>query len=71
LKAAENKRLGTYVVSATGSEAPRAFIPPPLPPDPPVNLTPLVELLDRATVAIGRLDGITAFLPSPPLFIYM
>jgi Fic family protein len=27
--------------------------------------------LDRATVAVGRLDGVTAVLPSPPLFIYM
>jgi Fic family protein len=71
LRAAENSRLGTYTVSSTGIEAVRAFIPPPLPPDPPVNLTALVGLLDSATVALGRLDGITAALPSPPLFIYM
>jgi Fic family protein len=71
LKAAENSRLGSYVVISTGSEAVRAFIPPPLPPDPPVDLTALVGLLDGATVALGRLDGITAALPSPPLFIYM
>jgi Fic family protein len=71
LTAAENRRLGTYAVSATGREAVRAFIPPPLPPDPPVDLTAFVGLLDRATAALGRLDGITAALPSPPLFIYM
>jgi Fic family protein len=71
LTAVENRRLGTYAVSATGREAVRAFIPPPLPPDPPVDLTAFVGLLDRATVALGRLDGITAALPSPPLFIYM
>ena len=59
------------MVSSTGGEAVRAFIPPALPPDPPVDLTVLVELLDRATVALGRLDGITAAFPSPPLFIYM
>jgi Fic family protein len=71
LTAAENRRLGTFAASATGREAVRAFIPPPLPPDPPVDLTAFVGLLDRATVALGRLGGITAALPSPPLFIYM
>jgi Fic family protein len=49
----------------------RAFVPPPLPPDPPVLLNNLMGLLDRATAALGRLDGITAILPDPPLFIYM
>ena len=71
MKTAENNRLGAYAVSSTGSEAVRAFIPPPLPPDPPITLAASVELLDRANVALGRLDGITAALPSPPLFIYM
>jgi Fic family protein len=71
LEAVHSNRLGSYVVSSTGGEAVRAFIPPALPPDPPVDLTALVESLDRATVALGRLDGITAVLPSPPLFIYM
>jgi Fic family protein len=71
LKAAESNRLGTYVVCSTSGEAVWAFLPPPLPPDPPVDLTVLIELLDRATVAVGRLDGVTAVLPSPPLFIYM
>jgi Fic family protein len=71
LEAVHSNRLGSYVVSSTGGEAVRAFIPPALPPDPPIDLTALVESLDRATVALGRLDGITAVLPSPPLFIYM
>jgi Fic family protein len=71
LKAAESNRLGTYVVCSTSGEAVWAFLPPPLPPDPRVDLTVLIELLDRATVAVGRLDGVTAVLPSPPLFIYM
>ena len=73
LEAAESNRLGTYVVSSTGGEAVRAFIPPPLPPDPAITIPCrfFVHLLDRATVALGRLDGITAALPSPPLFIYI
>jgi Fic family protein len=27
--------------------------------------------LDQASTALGRLDGITAILPDPPLFIYL
>jgi Fic family protein len=71
LRPAENTRLGTRVLSSIGGEAIRAFIPPPLPPEPPVSLTGLVDLLDRATAALGRLDGVATVLPAPPLFMYM
>jgi len=71
LRSAENTRLGTRVVSSVGGETVRAFIPLPLPPEPPVSLTGLVDLLDRATAALGRLDGVATVLPAPPLFIYM
>jgi Fic family protein len=67
----ENTRLGTRVVSSVGGQTVRAFVPSPLPPQPPVDMTGLVDLLDRATVALGRLDGVTTILPAPPLFIYM
>ena len=45
-----------------------AFIPHPLPPAPPV----LVDAthLQRASVALGRLSGVTSLLPDPHLFIY-
>jgi Fic family protein len=71
LRTAENTRLGTCVVSSVGGETVKALIPPPLPPQPAVDLTGLVDLLDRATAALGRLDGITTVLPAPPLFVYM
>jgi len=71
LETAKNSRLGTHVISSIGGETVRAFIPLPLPPDPPVDLTSFVDLLDRATAALGRLDGVTTILPAPPLFIYM
>jgi Fic family protein len=67
----ENTRLGTFVVNSVGGESVKAFIPPPLPPRPAVDLTSLVDVLDRATTALGRLDGVTTVLPAPPLFIYM
>jgi Fic family protein len=31
----------------------------------------LAPLVDRANLALGRLDGVTSILPSPPLFIFM
>jgi Fic family protein len=67
----ENTRLGTFAVSSVGGESVKAFIPPPLPPRPAIDLTSLVDVLDRATAALGRLDGVTTVLPAPPLFIYM
>jgi Fic family protein len=64
-------RLGRYVETAAGGERVRAFVPPPLPPDPPLNLARLFELYDSARGALGRLDGVTTILPSTPLFLFM
>jgi Fic family protein len=66
-----SKRLGTYVVTTTGDERVRAFVPPPLPPEPPVQLSPLQSLLEQANQALGRLDGLASVLPDLSLLIYM
>jgi hypothetical protein len=52
-------RLGRYVETVTGGEIVRAFVPPDLPPTPPIELLPLLEKLSAAERALGRLDGIT------------
>lgn len=57
--------------SAVGGERYNAYIPPNLPPVPPLTLEPLYPLLDRANTAIGRLDGMSMVLPDPALFLYM
>jgi hypothetical protein len=50
----------------------RAFIPAPLPPDPPVEVSgSLQSLLSEADYALGRLDGAILTLPNPDLFVYM
>lgn len=67
----EGTRLGRYVETVAGGEAVRAFVPPPLPPNPPIDLLPLLEKLSAAERALGRLDGITVLLPSHELFLYM
>jgi Fic family protein len=65
-----NKRLGTYVLES-GAEPFRAYVPPPLPPEPPLALGPLLPLLEQANQALGRLDGLASVLPDPSLFIYL
>ena len=67
----ESGRLGQFVETAVSGERVRAFLPPPLPPRPPLELQGLFTLYDAARGAVGRLDGVTTILPSTPLFLYM
>lgn len=65
-------RIGRYVKSSVvGGESYNAYIPKPLPPDPPLKLAELYALLDKANTAIGRLDGMSMVLPDASLFLYM
>jgi Fic family protein len=68
---APSSRFGRFVVSAYGDEQVRAYVPPPLPPTPPVDVGGLLSLIEQANRALGRLDGITSILPAPPLFLFM
>ncbi len=62
-------RAGQFVKQPTGY---RAFIPAPLPPEPPVAFGPsLITLLSAADQAIGRLDGVSKTLLNPELFVAM
>lgn len=62
-------RAGRYVQQTTGY---RAFIPAPLPPQPPLQLAgELQTLLSNADRDIGRLDALAALLPNPDLFVAM
>jgi Fic family protein len=69
-QATHQKRLGRYLVTDYGDEAVRAFVPTPLPPTPPVRLENMLRLLEQATQALGRLDGLAFALPDLSLFIY-
>ena len=63
--------IGQYHVTTAGSERIEAFVPMPLPPDPPLEIDgTLQQALERALLALGRLDGISTLLPDPDLFIY-
>lgn len=62
---------GHYEITEVGGEIIRAFIPDPLPPNPPLEMTAQrQQLLERATLALGRLDSVTLLLPDPDLFLY-
>jgi Fic family protein len=67
----ENSRLGRFIDTPVAGEVVRAFVPPPLPPDPPIDVLSLLERLSLAERALGRLDGITMLLPRQELFLYM
>ncbi len=66
-----NSRLGRFVETTVGGEVVRAFVPPPLPPTPAIDVPALLEHLSAAERALGRLDGITTLLPRQELFLYM
>jgi Fic family protein len=62
---------GTYIKNTASGESFRSFVPNPLPPHPPIELTDEDhELVARANLAIGRLDGATTVLPDMSLFLY-
>ena len=64
-------RLGTYVTSSVAGETVRAFIPPPLPPVPALQLSGLHQQLDHANQGLGRLNGMTKLLPDVRFLLYL
>jgi Fic family protein len=64
-----NNRSGVWVKQQSDYSA---FIPKPLPPDPPLMKDDkMIRLLSDADRKLGRLDGLTQVLPNPDLFVAM
>lgn len=64
-------RAGTFVPQASGPQGYRAFIPAPLPPDPPVHFDLELSRLHEAAVrALGQLEGVSGAL-APDRLLYM
>jgi len=68
-RATKNQRAGRFVAQGRGYSA---FVPKPLPPDPPIEFeADLLDLLEQAGTELGRLDGIARVIPDPDFFVSM
>jgi Fic family protein len=66
-----NRTTGQEVTVATAGKSFRAYVPAPLPPEPDLVWDQeLRHLAEQAAMAVGRLDGISALLPQPDIFLY-
>ena len=60
----KENRIGRHVRKSVGDEVHfDAYVPKPLPPRPPLDMSGLSSLLDAANVALGRVGAIGMFLP--------
>lgn len=67
-----SKRAGILVTQQTGPEGFKAFVPNPLPPEPPLQYDGQMNYwVEKANRALGRLDGLSYAIPNPELFLYM
>ncbi|KTC70171.1 Filamentation induced by cAMP protein Fic [Legionella birminghamensis] len=65
------ERIGEQVKSSVAGETYTAYVPKPLPPSPSIEMDKIYPYLDQASLALGRLDGLSIILPDPSLFLYM
>ncbi|MBI4357129.1 MAG: Fic family protein [Gammaproteobacteria bacterium] len=65
------ERMGEYIKYSVAGETYTSYAPKPLPPIPAIEMQKIHPLLDRANIALGRLDGLSILLPDPSLFLYM
>lgn len=62
-------RAGQYIQQLKGY---KAFIPTPLPPEPPLKLDNEYNfLLSKASLALGKLSGLVSVISEPDLFVYL
>ncbi|MFT3742489.1 MAG: Fic family protein [Gammaproteobacteria bacterium] len=66
-----NQRIGTYLTKKMSGESYQVYIPPVLPPNPPIDLTGLYPQLERATLALAELNSLHNAIPNTSLFMYM
>ena len=66
-----SNRIGIYLNQTLAGESYKAYIPPQLPPDPPIDLDKLYPHLEKATFALAELNSLHKAIPNTTLFIYM
>ena len=65
------KRIGRLITKSEGGETYQCYIPQPLPPSPPIQPEKFYNLLDKANVSLGELNGIRTNLPNASLFLHI
>lgn len=66
-----NTRIGKYITQKITGESYQAYVPPLLPPNPPVDLAKIYPWIERATRTLAELNGMHKSIPNVSLFIYM
>lgn len=67
----ERELQGKYVTITTVGEKAEAFVPSPLPPDPPIAWSPdLSATFDRAHLSLGKLESAAKLLPAADMLLY-
>lgn len=67
-----NNRASHYKSNLSGEMAYKSFMPNPLPPDPPVELTEdIVSLLVKANSQLAVLESVATRIPNVELFVSM
>ena len=67
----EREIKGQYLIGEFGGRLVRPYLPPPLPPQPPLQISAdTQELIDQCNLALGKLNAISVLLPDESLFVY-
>lgn len=67
-----NSRAGYYITNLSGEMAYKSFVPTPLPPQPPIELTEdIINLLIRANSQLAILESVATRIPNVELFVSM
>ena len=67
----EREIKGDYLIGEFRGRVVRPYLPPPLPPEPPLQINAdTQELIDECNLALGKLNAISVLLPDESLFVY-
>ena len=67
----KTERVGRIITKSQVGETYQCYIPKSLPPDPPIQIEKFYNLLDKANVSLGELNGIRTNLPNASLFLHI
>ena len=67
----EREITGRYLLGEFEGRLVRPYLPPPLPPEPPIQVESDTQaLIDECNLALGKLNAVSVLLPDESLFVY-